>query len=86
LVTTFADADAFAAYVDHPRHRAIVSELLKPTCESWLTLQAEAWAEFAAQRVIPESSADPSPAARGIRLRAARRHISYFTGREGESS
>lgn len=36
----FADADAFRAYLDHPRHRALVADVLEPECERWLTLQA----------------------------------------------
>ncbi|MCE0765786.1 Dabb family protein [Pseudonocardia kujensis] len=41
LSTTFADADTFARYLDHPRHRALVAEVLEPLCESWLSVQAD---------------------------------------------
>jgi hypothetical protein len=39
LSTTFADEDAFRAYLDHPRHRALVTDVLEPLCESWLSVQ-----------------------------------------------
>ena len=41
LSTVFADTDTFAAYLDHPRHRAVASEVLEPSGVSWLSIQAE---------------------------------------------
>lgn len=41
LSTTFSDADAFTAYLDHPRHRAIVTEVLEPSGVTWLSMQGE---------------------------------------------
>jgi hypothetical protein len=39
LSTTFTDTDAFHAYLEHPRHRALVADVLEPLCESWLSVQ-----------------------------------------------
>ncbi|GAA1849966.1 hypothetical protein GCM10009836_32140 [Pseudonocardia ailaonensis] len=41
LSTTFADADTFARYLAHPRHVALVKEVLEPSCEGWLSVQAD---------------------------------------------
>ncbi|SDH46580.1 Dabb family protein [Pseudonocardia oroxyli] len=41
LSTTFPDVDAFAAYLDHPRHQAIVAEVLEPSGVTWLSMQSE---------------------------------------------
>ncbi|WP_433508284.1 Dabb family protein [Pseudonocardia halophobica] len=41
LVTTFGTTEDFAAYLDHPLHRAMVADLLEPLCESWLSIQNE---------------------------------------------
>lgn len=39
---TFPDAEAFAAYIEHPRHQALVRDVLEPGCEGWWSVQAEA--------------------------------------------
>ncbi|TKG58381.1 Dabb family protein [Prauserella endophytica] len=41
MVMTFDTAEDFAAYLDHPRHRGLVIDLLQPLCESWLSVQNE---------------------------------------------
>lgn len=41
LSTTFSDIDAFTAYLDHPRHQAIVTEVLEPSGVTWLSMQAQ---------------------------------------------
>jgi hypothetical protein len=42
LSTTFTDADAYARYLDHPRHKALVADVLEPMCETWLAMLVDA--------------------------------------------
>ena len=39
LRVRFSDAEAFSAYLAHPKHRQFVAETLVPHCESWLSTQ-----------------------------------------------
>lgn len=41
LSMTFTDTGSFTAYLDHPLHRALVTTVLEPLCESWLSVQSE---------------------------------------------
>ncbi|TJY66128.1 Dabb family protein [Arthrobacter sp. CAU 1506] len=37
----FADPDAFKNYLNDPKHQRLVTDVLVPQCESWLSVQAE---------------------------------------------
>jgi stress responsive alpha/beta barrel protein len=41
LQASFPDADAFAAYLVHERHQALLRDVLEPSCEGWWSVQAE---------------------------------------------
>lgn len=41
LSTTFADVDSFTAYLNHPRHQAMVTKVLEPSGVTWLSMQAD---------------------------------------------
>ena len=41
MVATFADAEAFRAYLVDPLHVSLAQDVLIPTCETWLSVQAE---------------------------------------------
>ena len=41
MVVTFDDAEAFRTYLADPLHVAFAQDVLIPSCESWLSVQAE---------------------------------------------
>lgn len=41
LRVQFPDGDVFPAYIEHERHRALVSDVLEPSCEGWWSVQAD---------------------------------------------
>lgn len=41
MVVHFADVEAFRAYLTDPLHVAFAQDVLIPSCETWLSVQAE---------------------------------------------